>query len=70
MRTKSHWVQNITRDRIVSFTVADKRYDGSARIVDPENEAVLAMRVKGLMNQEYGWSSGTIVELSPVSGAW
>jgi deazaflavin-dependent oxidoreductase (nitroreductase family) len=70
MREKSHWVQNIRRDQNVSFTVDGERWEGRARILDPrseeeeeEEEEGLARTVKRLMDEEYNWSNGTIVEL-------
>jgi deazaflavin-dependent oxidoreductase (nitroreductase family) len=63
MREKSHWVQNIQHDQNVSFTLDGKHWEGRARILDPKGEEGLAKAVRRLMDEEYNWSSGTIVEL-------
>lgn len=62
---RSHWVQNIMRQPIISFRVGQSKYKGSGRPVDREKEADLAQAVSDLMNKKYGWSTGLIVELAP-----
>jgi hypothetical protein len=59
----AHWVQNISHDPAVSFSVAGKSLSGSARIISAENS--LASEVAKLMEQKYGWGEGLIVELTP-----
>ena len=68
MNEKSHWVQNIRRDKGVSFSVDERTYEGDARVVDPEKESELVARVRRLMDTEYNWSQGMIVELQPRTG--
>jgi deazaflavin-dependent oxidoreductase (nitroreductase family) len=62
---RSHWVQNIRRQPLISFRVGQSKYKGSGRQVDREKEADLAQAVSALMNKKYGWSTGLIVELAP-----
>lgn len=59
----SHWVQNIIHESRVSFSVGDKEFLGTARVVNVSREPVLAKKVSGLMDSKYGWSQGSIVEL-------
>jgi hypothetical protein len=59
----AHWVQNIMHNPRVSFTVNDKIFTGTARIVEQDNEPKLAAEVSNLMSTKYGWNEGLIVEL-------
>lgn len=63
----AHWVQNIKHDSIVSFSIGDSAFKGTARIVDREKEFVLASEVSKLMDTKYKWSKGLIVELTPMN---
>jgi hypothetical protein len=60
----AHWVQNIKHHTTVSFSVNNKVFKGIARIIDREKESALAEEVSKLMNAEYKWSQGLIVELT------
>jgi deazaflavin-dependent oxidoreductase (nitroreductase family) len=63
----AHWVQNIKHNATVSFSISDKVFKGSARIVDQENEFALTVEVSKLMDTKYKWSQGLIVELTPMN---
>ena len=63
---RSHWVQNIRRQPLISFRVGQSKYKGKGREVDREKEADLAQAVSALMNKKYGWSQGLIVELTSI----
>jgi hypothetical protein len=41
-----------------------RQFDAVARIVDDEREPDLARAVKALSDAKYGWSDGTIVEIT------
>lgn len=64
-RERSHWVQNITHDPKISFSVYDKEFKGTARTVQREHEPGLARQVAELMSAKYRWDDGLIVELRP-----
>lgn len=64
-REKSHWVQNIQHNPIVSFRVDDKTFQGKGRVIDNEAEPTLAAAVSTKMDEKYEWSDGLIVELRP-----
>jgi hypothetical protein len=49
----------------VQFTVNSKSFEGTARIVDKNNEYKLAEEVCNFMNTKYGWNDGLIVEITP-----
>jgi hypothetical protein len=66
-RKHAHWVQNIIHDSKVSFSVGEKTFKGSARIIDNGNEPKLASEVSKLMAEKYKWSEGLIVELTALS---
>lgn len=62
---QSHWVQNVVHYSQVSFSVGDRKFGGSARLVKSNQEPALAREVSKLMDAKYGWSQGLIVELTP-----
>jgi deazaflavin-dependent oxidoreductase (nitroreductase family) len=59
---RAHWVRNIMRNPKVSFSVAGKKFSGSAKIIE---KGPVAAAVKKLMKEKYGWDEGLIVELVP-----
>jgi deazaflavin-dependent oxidoreductase (nitroreductase family) len=61
---KSHWIQNSIRDPKVSYKVAGKRFEGSARVISHKKEPSLAEQVAAGMKAKYGWGDGLILELS------
>jgi deazaflavin-dependent oxidoreductase (nitroreductase family) len=66
----AHWVQNIKRNSVVSFSINDKVFRGNARIiVDQEKESALTGEVLKLMDIKYKWSQGLIVELMPINSS-
>lgn len=66
-REGAHWVQNIKHNPAVSFSINDRIFKGSARIVDQEKEFALTVEVLKLMDTKYKWSQGLIVELTPMN---
>ncbi|HYX55678.1 MAG TPA: nitroreductase family deazaflavin-dependent oxidoreductase [Nitrososphaeraceae archaeon] len=64
-RKHAHWVQNIVHNPRVLFTVGHETFEGTAQIVDPDNESNLADKVLKLMDTKYSWDNGLIVELIP-----
>lgn len=62
---RSHWVQNISHEAKVLFTVGEKEFQGTARIVAADQESSLAKRISAQMDAKYGWSQGLVVELAP-----
>jgi deazaflavin-dependent oxidoreductase (nitroreductase family) len=69
LRERSHWVQNIRHNPVVSFRVDEMTFQGTGRVVDPAAEPDLAAAVAARMDAKYDWSDGLIVELSPEHGA-
>lgn len=65
MRGRAHWVQNIQHSPTVQITVGKKQFQGTGRILDEGKDSELIEKISKLMNEKYGWSEGTIVELSP-----
>lgn len=66
-RERAHWVQNISHDPHVSFSVESQSFQGIARIIDSKNEPSLSASVAELMQAKYEWNEGLIVELLPCS---
>jgi deazaflavin-dependent oxidoreductase (nitroreductase family) len=64
-REKSHWVKNILRNPDVSFRVAGRELEGTARAIKEPDLAAIVAAVSKLMDAKYGWSDGLTVELAP-----
>ena len=62
---RAHWVQNIIYNPSVLFTVNQKTFEGTARLVDQEKDAKLASQIANLMGAKYKWDRGLIVEIIP-----
>lgn len=62
---RAHWVQNIINDPRILFTVNEKTFEGTARLVDQEKDAKLASKIVKLMSAKYKWDRGLIVEIIP-----
>ena len=69
----SHWVKNIQHDPAVTFSVGT-REDPEARmpptralgrLVRDEEDPALVREVRALMDAQYRWSDGLVVELGP-----
>jgi deazaflavin-dependent oxidoreductase (nitroreductase family) len=45
MQERSNWVRNLIADPAVAVTIAGRRFDGRARIVDDPDEDALARRL-------------------------
>jgi deazaflavin-dependent oxidoreductase (nitroreductase family) len=64
-RERANWVRNIRAESRVQVRVGDRRFAGTARVVEDEQEPDLARAVKALSHAKYGWSDGLIVEITP-----
>jgi len=73
-REESGWVKNIERDPKVSYSVGTREAPQSgvqlrqatARIIRPSTDPELEKTIAALMDKEYKWSDGLIVELAPL----
>jgi len=63
-RERANWVRNILADSHVHVRLGDRRFAGTARLVDDEREPDLARAVKKLSDAKYGWSDGLLVEIT------
>jgi deazaflavin-dependent oxidoreductase (nitroreductase family) len=68
-RDRANWIRNIVANANVQVRVGDRQFAGVARIVGEEREPELARAVKALSDAKYGWSDGTIVEITPAVAA-
>lgn len=66
-KERAHWIKNIMHNPRILFSVGDKTFEGSARIMNARNEQELSGQIKELMNAKYKWSDGLIAELAPRS---
>ena len=64
-RDQAQWVRNIRAQPQVTVRLGERRFSGSARVVDGDREPALAQAVAALSDAKYGWSDGLIVELIP-----
>lgn len=61
----SHWLQNLRADSKVRVRVAGQSFSAQARILTPEADPEVRTAVQRLSQAKYGWSDGTVVELTP-----
>ena len=64
-RERTHWVRNIQAQSRVLARVGERRFEGTARLVNDESEPELSRAVKALSDAKYRWSDGLIVEITP-----
>jgi deazaflavin-dependent oxidoreductase (nitroreductase family) len=64
----AQWVQNLLARPAVRARVGARRFSGRARVVDARAERVLVATVRRLSEAKYGWGSGLVVEIAPVTG--
>src|SRR5438552_8242843 len=60
---RANWVRNIRAHSHVDVRVGDRRFGGTARLIDDAREPELAQAVKALSAAKYGWCDGLIVEI-------
>jgi len=63
LQKRAHWIQNIIHNPRVLFTVNEKTFEGTARVVDQEKDAKLSSQIANLMSSKYKWDRGLIVEI-------
>lgn len=68
-RERSHWVQNIQHDPVVSVRVQGQSFAGTGRALDTEADVELVRVVSGLFDQKFKWSDGLLVELCPAKAS-
>jgi len=62
---QAHWVQNIIHNPTVLLAVDEKIFEGTARLIDQEEDAKLVCQIANLMGAKYKWNRGLIVEIVP-----
>jgi deazaflavin-dependent oxidoreductase (nitroreductase family) len=62
---RTHWVQNLRRQPVVTFRVGEQVFKGTARVIEAEQEPELHRQVQALSEDKYGWGDGLVVELRP-----
>jgi deazaflavin-dependent oxidoreductase (nitroreductase family) len=60
---KAHWVQNILANPHVHVRMGDERWDGVARLLDPDDDADLYLNARRLAREKFGWGDGLPVEI-------
>jgi deazaflavin-dependent oxidoreductase (nitroreductase family) len=63
----SHWLRNLRANPEVQVRVGEQIFSGRARVLNPQADAALRTVVQQLSQAKYGWSDGTVVEISPIS---
>jgi deazaflavin-dependent oxidoreductase (nitroreductase family) len=62
---RSHWVQNLRRQPAVTFRVGEQLFNGTARVIERDQEPELHRQISQLFEAKYGWGAGLVVELRP-----
>jgi deazaflavin-dependent oxidoreductase (nitroreductase family) len=61
----AHWVRNIEKNPRVQVRVGDRRFEATARALDPERDAGAWEKAQDLERDKYGWGDGLPVEITP-----
>jgi deazaflavin-dependent oxidoreductase (nitroreductase family) len=62
----AHWVQNIAKNPRVSVRIGDRRFEATARALDPVRDAAIWKLAQTLEREKYGWGDGLPVEITPL----
>jgi deazaflavin-dependent oxidoreductase (nitroreductase family) len=62
----AHWVRNIAENPRVHVRVGDRRFEASARALDPRDDADEWQMAQELERAKYGWGDGLPVEITPL----
>jgi deazaflavin-dependent oxidoreductase (nitroreductase family) len=60
---KAHWVQNILVNPQVKVRIGDQQWSGTARVLDPVEDAEAYLNARQLAREKYGWGEGLPVEI-------
>jgi deazaflavin-dependent oxidoreductase (nitroreductase family) len=60
---KAQWVRNILANPRVHVRIGDQQWQGTARVLDPKNDADTYLTVRELSRQKCGWGDGLPVEI-------
>jgi deazaflavin-dependent oxidoreductase (nitroreductase family) len=63
---KTQWVQNILSDSRVHVRLGDERWNGLARVLDPDQDSDVYFKARNLAREKYGWGDGLPVEIRRV----
>jgi deazaflavin-dependent oxidoreductase (nitroreductase family) len=61
----ANWVRNIDKNPRVQVRVGDRRFEATARALDPERDAATWKVAQDLEREKYGWGDGLPVEITP-----
>jgi deazaflavin-dependent oxidoreductase (nitroreductase family) len=61
---KAQWVQNILANPRVHVRIGDEKWDGVARVLDPEQDADDYLNARRLEREKYGWGEGLPIEIT------
>jgi deazaflavin-dependent oxidoreductase (nitroreductase family) len=62
---EAHWVRNIEKNPRVRVRLGDRRFEATARALDPEHDARAWKMAQNLEREKYGWGDGLPVEIAP-----
>jgi deazaflavin-dependent oxidoreductase (nitroreductase family) len=60
---KAQWVRNILANPQVQVRIGDQQRQGTARVLDPHNDADTYLKARELAREKYGWGDGLPVEI-------
>jgi len=61
----AHCVRNIEKNPRVQVRLGDRRFEATARALDPERDADAWKMAQDLEREKYGWGDGLPVEITP-----
>jgi deazaflavin-dependent oxidoreductase (nitroreductase family) len=59
---KAHWVRNILANPAVTVRLAQRTWQATARVLEPDADRNLFTEVRELAHRKYGWGHGLPVE--------
>jgi deazaflavin-dependent oxidoreductase (nitroreductase family) len=61
------WVKNIRHNPRVAVRIGNLQINGTAHVLDRQDDWELWDRVAAIANQKYGWGDGLPVQITPLS---
>jgi deazaflavin-dependent oxidoreductase (nitroreductase family) len=60
---EARWVKNVIDNPRVTVRIGDRNWTGTARVLDPENDADMYLKARELAREKYCWGDGLPVEI-------
>ena len=63
---KAQWVQNILSEPRVHVRIGEEKWEGVARVLEPDKDSASYSTARRLVHEKYGWGEGLPVEIRPI----